>query len=311
MATAAQWISGARLRTLPLAIAPVIIGTGAALGVVGGLGEQFIGAANGPGNPEIGLGQWAMRFVLALGVALMLQIGTNFANDYSDGVRGTDENRVGPVRLTATGAAAPIAVKRAAFVSFGAAAVLGLILILVSQAWWFLLIGALCLPAAWLYTGGKHPYGYIGLGEVFVFVFFGLVATLGTTYTQVHALSACAWGGAVSIGLISCGLLMVNNLRDIPTDSESGKSTLAVRMGDIKARYAYAVMITLPFLLLLVPIGFGRWGAALALLALATAVTPVRTVLSGATGAHLVPVLKQTGVIAITYGALLALGLAL
>lgn len=311
MATAAQWIAGARLRTLPLAIAPVIIGTGAALGVVGGLSEQFIGAANAPGDSEIGAGQWALRVFLALGVALMLQIGTNFANDYSDGVRGTDENRVGPARLTATGAAAPSAVKRAAFGSFAAAAVLGVILVIVSQTWWFLLIGALCIPAAWLYTGGKHPYGYVGLGEVFVFVFFGLVATLGTTYTQVHALSACAWGGAVGIGLISCGLLMVNNLRDIPTDTETGKSTLAVRMGDGRARYAYAVMITLPFLLLLVPIGYGHWGAALALLALTTAVTPVRIVLSGATGSDLVPVLKQTGIIALTYGALLALGLSL
>lgn len=311
MATASQWISGARLRTLPLAIAPVIIGTGAALGVVGGLSEQFIGGANGPGNPEIGAGQWVLRVLLALGVALLLQIGTNFANDYSDGVRGTDENRVGPTRLTATGAAAPSAVKRAAFGSFAAAAVLGLILVIVSQTWWFLLIGALCIPAAWLYTGGKHPYGYLGLGELFVFIFFGLVATLGTTYTQVHALSPCAWGGAIGIGLISCGLLMVNNLRDIPTDTDSGKSTLAVRMGDTRARYAYAIMITLPFLLLLVPIGYGHWGAALALLALTTAVTPVHTVLSGATGSNLVPVIKQTGVIALVYGALLALGLAL
>lgn len=311
MATASQWISGARLRTLPLAIAPVIIGTGAALGVVGGLSEQFIGGANGPGSPEIGAGEWVLRVLLALGVALLLQIGTNFANDYSDGVRGTDEKRVGPARLTATGAAAPSAVKRAAFGSFAAAAVLGLILVIVSQTWWFLLIGALCIPAAWLYTGGKHPYGYLGLGELFVFIFFGLVATLGTTYTQVHALSPCAWGGAIGIGLISCGLLMVNNLRDIPTDTDSGKSTLAVRMGDTRARYAYAIMITLPFLLLLVPIGYGHWGAALALLALTTAVTPVHTVLSGATGSNLVPVIKQTGVIALVYGALLALGLAL
>ncbi|GAB3558093.1 1,4-dihydroxy-2-naphthoate polyprenyltransferase [Spelaeicoccus albus] len=311
MATAAQWVSGARLRTLPLAIAPVIIGTGAALGLTGGLSEQFIGAVDAPGHTEIGAGQWTLRFVLALGVALLLQIGTNFANDYSDGVRGTDEERVGPLRLTASGAAAPHAVKRAAFGAFAAAAVLGLVLVVLSQAWWFLLIGAICLPAAWLYTGGKHPYGYIGLGEVFVFVFFGLVATLGTTYTQVHSLSACAWGGAVGIGLISCGLLMANNLRDIPTDREAGKTTLAVRIGDVRARHSYAVMLTLPFLLLLVPIAFGHWGAALALLALTTAVTPVRTVLSGATGAALVPVLKQTGIVALTYGALLALGLSL
>lgn len=311
MATAAQWVSGARLRTLPLAIAPVIIGTGAALGLVGGLSEQFIGAADAPGHTEIGAGQWVLRFVLALVVALFLQIGTNFANDYSDGVRGTDENRIGPARLTASGQAAPHAVKRAAFGAFGLAAVSGLILVVISHSWWFLLIGALCLPAAWLYTGGRHPYGYIGLGEVFVFVFFGLVATLGTTYTQVHALSPCAWGGAIGVGLISCGLLMANNLRDIPTDRETGKTTLAVRLGEVRARHAYAVMLTLPFLLLLVPILSGHWGAALALLALTASVTPVRTVLSGATGADLIPVLKQTGIVALVYGALLALGLSL
>lgn len=311
MATAAQWVSGARLRTLPLAIAPVIIGTGAALGLAGGLPDQFIGGASGPGHAAIGRWQWMLRFVLALGVALLLQIGTNYANDYSDGVRGTDEDRVGPERLTAAGLAPPRAVKSAAFGSFAGASALGIVLIVISQSWWFLLIGALCLPAAWYYTGGKRPYGYAGLGEVFVFIFFGLVATLGTTYTQVHMLSLCAWGSAAAIGLISCALLMANNLRDIPSDADTGKRTLAVRLGDSRARYAYAILVAVPFLLLLVPIASGNWGALLALLALVAAIGPVKTVLSGSTGASLVPVLKQTGTLAIVYGVLLALGLSL
>ncbi|WGW10955.1 1,4-dihydroxy-2-naphthoate polyprenyltransferase [Saxibacter everestensis] len=313
MATAAQWVEGARLRTLPLAVAPVLIGTGAAIAEVGGLTDQFIGSVDGsvaPGN-SLSVAAWVLHFVLALIVALALQIGTNFANDYSDGVRGTDDVRVGPQRLTASGVAAPSSVKRAAFASFGVAGIAGITLVLVSQSWWFVPVGVLCVLAAWYYTGGKHPYGYLGLGEVFVFIFFGLVATLGTTYTQIHSLSPSAWGGAVGIGLISCSLLMANNLRDIPTDREAGKITLAVRLGESRARVAYMAGMLLPFLLLLIPILTGHPAAVLALLALVIAIGPVRTVMSDATGQQLIPVLKQTGIVALTYGSLLALGLAL
>ena len=194
MATRAQWISGARPRTFPAAVAPVLVGTGAAVG---------LGAVR-PG-----------RALAALVVALALQIGVNYANDYSDGIRGTDDDRVGPFRLIGSGAAAPHAVRRAAFAAFGAAAVAGLALVAASGAWWLLAVGAACILAAWYYTGGSRPYGYSGLGEVFVFVFFGLVAVLGTTYTQALAVDLPALAGAVGIGALACAILVANNLRDI------------------------------------------------------------------------------------------------
>ncbi|WP_253908553.1 1,4-dihydroxy-2-naphthoate polyprenyltransferase, partial [Arthrobacter sp. H41] len=197
MATAAQWLEGARPRTLPMAVAPVIIGSAAAYGLGG---FRFFNA------------------VLAAAVAVLLQVGVNYANDYSDGIRGTDDNRVGPLRLTGSGAAAPRQVKFAAFGCFAAAMAAGLLLIILSQAWFLLLVGIGCVAAAWGYTGGRNPYGYRGLGDLFVFVFFGLVATLGTTYTQAGQLSAPAWIGAVGTGLIAMALLMANNVRDIPTD---------------------------------------------------------------------------------------------
>src|SRR4029453_5304514 len=206
VATTAQWIQGARLRTLPAAIAPVLIGTAAAYEL-----HAF--------RP--------LNAVLAALVALLLQVGVNYANDYSDGIRGTDEDRVGPLRLVGSGVAEPEHVKRAAFGAFGLAMLFGLALVMITQSWWLILVGLGCVLAAWGYTGGKNPYGYLGLGDVFVFVFFGLVATLGTTYTQAGRVSLGAVCGASGTGLIACALLMANNVRDIPPDTAAGKRTLA------------------------------------------------------------------------------------
>lgn len=289
MATTAEWIEGARLRTLPAAVAPVLVGTGAA---------AQLGAASVP------------RALLAAGVALALQVGVNFANDYSDGVRGTDLDRVGPLRLTASGAAPPHQVRRAAFVSFGVGAVLGLGLVALSGQWWLLAVGAASILAGWTYTGGRRPYGYRGLGEVGVFVFFGLVATLGTTYTQAGTLSWPAWAGAVGIGLLACALLMVNNIRDLPTDVVAGKRTLAVRVGDHRARRLYALWVALPVLLGLACAAAAPWSLLVLLLALPAGLL-ISTVLLGARGVLLRPVLAGTGLLELGYGVLLGLGLAL
>lgn len=228
-ATAADWIAGARIRTLPLAIAPVLIGVGAAK------------VAEGPGV-------WhPVRSLLCLAVAVLLQIGVNYANDYSDGVRGTDEFRVGPGRLTGAGKAQPRKVLTVALVFFGLAAVAGLVLVILTQHWWVLLVGAAAIAAAWFYTGGKRPYGYYGLGEVFVFVFFGLVATAGTTYMLAGTVNQEAWYGAVIAGLIACAVLMVNNIRDIEPDKLAGKRTLAVLLGRIASRVVFCVLLLVPF----------------------------------------------------------------
>jgi len=289
MATFADWVEGARIRTLPAAAAPVLVGTGAAYALEAGS---------------------VPRALLAAGVALALQIGVNYANDYSDGVRGTDDHRTGPPRLTGSGAAHPGTVKLAAFASFGVAAVLGLVLCALAGTWWLVAVGALCVLAAWGYTGGRNPYGYRGLGEVGVFVFFGLVATLGTTYTQALRVSGPAVAGAVGIGSIACGLLMVNNIRDIPTDRVSGKHTLAVRLGDRHARWGYVAMTVVPFLLALAVAPAHPW-ALLTLLLVPLAVRQARTVLGGATGRDLIRVLRDTGLLELGYGVLLGLGLAL
>ena len=288
MANGHEWAAGARPRTLPAAVAPVLLGTGAA---------AQLGAAS--------LG----RAVLAGVVALALQVGVNFANDYSDGVRGTDVDRVGPMRLTASGAARPGQVKAAAFAAFGLAALAGLALVAVSAHWWLLAVGAAAILAAWFYTGGKRPYGYRGLGEVGVFVFFGLVATLGTTYTQAGRLSWPAWAGAIGTGLLACALLMVNNLRDIPTDALSGKRTLAVRLGDHRARLAYQWLVTLPILLGVACAFVAPWSLLVVLLGAAVAVL-VTAVRAGARGIALVPVLAGTGMLQLGFGVLLGRGLA-
>ncbi|GAB2451400.1 1,4-dihydroxy-2-naphthoate polyprenyltransferase [Xylanimonas ulmi] len=289
MATPAEWIAGARPRTLPAATAPVLIGSAAA----GQVGAFSFG-----------------RALLALGVALALQVGVNYANDYSDGVRGTDVDRVGPLRLTASGLARPGHVKAAAFAAFGVASALGLALTWLSGHWWLLAVGAACVAAAWYYTGGRRPYGYAGLGEVGVFVFFGLVATLGTTFTQANRLTGPSVLGAVGVGIVACALLMVNNLRDIPTDALSGKRTLAVRLGDARARKAYVAGIWLPILLGLACALWTPWALIVVLLA-GPALLLSLPVLAGARGKLLVPVLAGTGMYELAFGVLLALGLAL
>jgi len=274
------WLDGARPRTLPAAVAPVLAGTGAAA------------LAQSVSVP---------RALLAAGVALALQVAVNFANDYSDGIRGTDDVRVGPVRLTATGQVAPAAVKRAAMLAFAVAAVLGVALCAVAGTWWLLAVGAVCIVAAWYYTGGRRPYGYAGLGELSVFVFFGLVATLGTTYTQAGHITAPAVLAACGIGSLACALLMVNNIRDMPTDAEAGKRTLAVRVGEIWARRGYAALLALG---VLCPLLIAFW-APLALL-LGIALIPVVVlsgrVVGGATGHDLIVVLRDTGFLELIVG---------
>ncbi|MFG1815892.1 1,4-dihydroxy-2-naphthoate polyprenyltransferase [Kribbella sp. NPDC049174] len=288
MATPAQWIEGARPRTLPAAIAPVLVGTGAAAYLDG-----FV---------------W-WKALLALGVALALQIGVNYANDYSDGIRGTDENRVGPLRLVGSKVATPRQVKTAAFTCFGVGAVLGIILSATSN-WWLLVVGAASLVGAWFYTGGKKPYGYRALGEVSVFLFFGLVAVLGTTYVQAETLSWTALAGAVAIGSIACALLVANNLRDIPTDTVTGKRTLAVVLGAARSRQLYAALVALAFVLAAVSALATPW-TLLALIALPLAVKAIRVVMSDAVGPALIPVLKGTGLTELLYAIGLAVGLAL
>lgn len=289
MATAGEWLEGARLRTLPAAVAPVLVGTGAA--------AQVDGAHAG-------------RALLAAGVALALQIAVNFANDYSDGVRGTDAQRVGPLRLTASGAARPGQVKAAAFASFAVAAVLGLALVALSGQWWLLAVGAAAIAAAWYYTGGRHPYGYLGLGEVGVFLFFGLVAVLGTTYTQAGIVTWPAALGATGVGLLACALLTVNNIRDVPGDALAGKRTLAVRFGERRARRTYAWLLGLAFVAG-AACAVEATGALLVLLAAPGAVVLAITVLAGARGVLLKPVLAGTGLLELGYGVLLGLGLAI
>ena len=289
MATTSQWVAGARPRTLPAAIAPVAVGTG---------------SAHALGSSDLALA------LLALLVSLGLQIGVNYANDYSDGIRGTDEERVGPIRLVGQRLADPGNVKIMAFGWFGFAALCGLALVALSSTWVLLLIGAAAIVAAWRYTGGEHPYGYRGLGEVMVFVFFGLVAVLGTTWTQAHALDLASWAGAVGVGAIACAILAVNNLRDIPGDTVSGKQTLAVRLGDRRARTLYAGLLALPLLTTLVAGLVHPW-ALLALGAAPLAFLAARPVLRGALGRDLVPVIGSTGMFQLGYAALLTLGLAL
>ncbi|MEO3872360.1 1,4-dihydroxy-2-naphthoate polyprenyltransferase [Nonomuraea sp. B12E4] len=289
MATPGQWIAGARPRTLPNAIVPVMVGTGVAIG-------------------EDGFVWW--RAILALLVALSLQIGVNYANDYSDGIRGTDDQRVGPMRLVGSRAATPRQVLVAALGCFAVAAVLGLILVLATQAWWILLVGAAAIAAAWFYTGGKRPYGYRGLGELAVFVFFGIVPVVGTAYVQTEHLSWPAFFASIPVGLLSCSMLVVNNLRDVGTDGSSGKRTLAVRLGAERTRTLYVALQVVPFVVAPAMIPVTPW-AALVLLAVPLAIPPIRTVLDKAVGPALIAVLQQTGKLQMAYGVLFAVGLAI
>lgn len=288
------WVAGARPRTLPAAVVPVLVGTAAASVPDAGAGHGLV----------------AWRFAAAMIVALALQVGTNYANDYSDGVRGTDsEDRVGPLRLVGSGLVAPSAVKRAAMVAFAVAAVAGFLLALATTLW-LIPVGVVSILAGWLYTGGPRPYGYAGYGEVFVFVFFGLVATVGSAFVQEERVTALAVGVAVPVGLLATALLVVNNLRDIPTDTVSGKRTLAVKIGDRPTRWLYAALIGLPFVVLPVVAGLsGRPYAAAGLIAVLLAPRPVADVMTGASGPALIPVLGATGRIQLVFGVLTAIGL--
>ncbi|EWT05004.1 1,4-dihydroxy-2-naphthoate prenyltransferase [Intrasporangium chromatireducens Q5-1] len=288
MATLSQWIEGARPRTLPAAIAPILVGTAAAY--------------------QTGNVVWGYA-LLALVIALALQVGVNFANDYSDGIRGTDETRVGPVRLVGQRLAAPSSVKFAAFACFFFAALCGLALIALSGLWIMIPIGVLAILAAWYYTGGSHPYGYMGLGEVFAFVFFGLVATLGTMATMTP-LTPAAWWGAIGVGSVTSAILVANNLRDIPTDRVTGKRTLAVRMGDRGTRVFYLALIAVAFVMTALAAATTPW-VLLALLSAPVMVRPVRAIVGGAHGRELIPALAGTGVFELAWALLFSVGLAL
>lgn len=291
MATAVQWWEGARPRTLGAAIAPVAVGTGVAA------------AADS---------LQAARAALALVVLLAAQVGVNYANDYSDGVRGTDAQRVGPVRLVGQGLATASAVRAAAVVSLLVSAIAGLVLVALTGQWWLLAVGATALLAAWLYTGGPKPYGYLGLGEVFVFIFFGVVPVVGTAYVQMLTFSTAAWAASVGVGALSCAVLVANNLRDIPTDAQAGKRTLAVRMGDAPTRVLYVVLVVSAFAVIVpLAMSLGLRLAWLGLLAAVLAIQPIALVLRGAVGSALVAVLKATGLVVLVYGLLLGLGIGL
>ncbi len=288
MATSREWLGGARPRTLPAAIVPVVVGSGVAFGY-------------GSFSP------W--RAALALVVALALQVGVNYANDYSDGVRGTDERRVGPVRLVAAGLAPPRQVLGAALACFATACVAGFALA-ATTSWWLLLLGAAAVAAAWTYTGGSRPYGYRGLGELAVFVFFGVAAVAGTAYVQMDRVTWLALAACVPVGLLACALLVVNNLRDIPSDTVAGKRTLAVLIGDRRTRLLYGSCTLIPFGMLVV-IAFARPLVLLALVTLPLALLPLRAIRAGANGPALIGALGQTGRLQLAFGALLTIGLAI
>jgi 1,4-dihydroxy-2-naphthoate polyprenyltransferase len=246
---------------------------------------------------------------MAAAVSLALQVGVNFANDYSDGVRGTDDVRVGPTRLVASGLAKAGEVKSAALVSFGVAAACGLTLA-VATSWWLLAVGASSILAAWFYTGGPRPYGYLGLGEVFVFTFFGLVATIGTTYVTIERMPVESWIFGCVAGFLACALLVTNNLRDIPGDAAVGKRTLAVRIGSRHTRHLFVALLGASFLAIVIS-GFVRPGAFLGLVSVPLAVRPARRILSGADGRDLIAVLGETGRVQIAAGITVSVGVML
>jgi 1,4-dihydroxy-2-naphthoate octaprenyltransferase len=287
--TPGQWLEGARPRTLPAAVAPVLAGTAVALHV-----EQAV---------------W-WKAALALLVSLALQVGVNYANDYSDGIRGTDADRVGPLRLVGSGAASPRSVKVAALASIAVAMAAGLVLA-ATTTWWLLLVGAAAVAAAWFYTGGSRPYGYRALGEVMVFVFFGVVAVVGTTYVQTESLPLPAWYAAVGVGALACAILVANNLRDIPTDRTSGKRTLAVVLGDERSRYLYVLLLGAAVVALVAVVLSTSRLALLGVAFVLPALPAARIVLGGAGGRDLVPVLQRTGVAELLWAAGVFVGLLL
>ncbi|MFM8553876.1 MAG: 1,4-dihydroxy-2-naphthoate polyprenyltransferase [Acidimicrobiales bacterium] len=283
------WVAGARPRTLPAALVPVAVGAGCATGVPG-------------------VAWW--RVILAAVVSLSLQVGVNYANDYSDGVRGTDTERVGPLRLVGSGLVEPSRVKRAAAMSLLLACLAGAVLALVTTLW-LVVVGLAAVLAAWFYTGGPRPYGYAGLGELFVFVFFGLVATVGTTYVLCTALPARSWWAGSAAGCLSCALLVVNNLRDIPGDTVSGKRTLAVRLGDRRTRVLFIVLFAATAAFVAATAVVTGPSTMLGLLGVLAAAPAIRGVLGGARGPALIAVLGAVGRAQLVFGATCAVGIAL
>jgi 1,4-dihydroxy-2-naphthoate polyprenyltransferase len=284
MASPSTWIAGARPRTLPAAIAPVVVATS---------------LADKESNTVAAL--------LALVVSLALQIGVNYANDYSDGIRGTDNDRIGPLRITASGLATPSQVKSAAFISFGVAAIAGLALA-INSSWWLIAVGSLSIAAAWGYTGGKNPYGYMGLGELFVFIFFGLVATIGSFYVQTDRITGESVLAGVIVGFLACAILVINNIRDRAKDEVVGKRTLAVRLGDKRSRVLYTALVTLPYLL---TAGFGSPWTMLTLATLPLTVSILKVLWSGAQGTALIALLAATGKLQMLFSFALSLALIL
>jgi 1,4-dihydroxy-2-naphthoate polyprenyltransferase len=283
------WIAGARPRTLPAAVVPVVVGAACAL--------------------EADSQVW-WRIFLALIVSLALQVGVNYANDYSDGVKGTDEQRVGPLRLVGSGLASPSSVKRAAFAALGVAAIAGLVLA-ASTTWWLLVVGLAAMVAAWTYTGGPKPYGYIGLGELFVFVFFGVVATIGSTYVVIEDITATSVLASVAVGVFACALLVINNLRDIPGDTVAGKKTLAVRLGDGRTRVLFYAELVVAAVVIVVSAFTSNGFALLGLLGVMAAMPAVSMVKKGALGRELIPVLGAVGRAQLVFGLTYAVGLAI
>ena len=290
MATLKDWVEGIRLRTLPASLSPVIIGAGIAAAM-----EEF---------------SWA-RTLLALAVAVFLQIAANLSNDYSDGVRGTDDFREGPPRLTGGHKVEAKTVLLVAIAFYALSCIAGLILVWLSGHWWLLLLGVASVLAAWFYTGGKHPYGYTSLSELFVLIFFGYGATVGTVYVQTDEAPVVSWILATGVGFVACALLMVNNIRDIPTDEQAGKKTLAVRIGQNKARWSYYVLMALA-VVLASSVYLWNFGIFVGMLAMLVWVVFIaRPVISGATGKDLLPALRNTAIFELVYAVLIAAGLSL
>jgi 1,4-dihydroxy-2-naphthoate octaprenyltransferase len=274
MATLAEWVEGARPRTLPAALAPVLAGS-----AVAWFEDGFVLLLAG----------------LALVVALALQVGVNYANDYSDGIRGTDTARVGPLRLVGSGVATPTRVRAAAFACFGVAGLAGIVVVVLTGHWWLLAVGAAAIAAAWYYTGGSRPYGYLGLGELFVFIFFGLVAVSGTVYIQLGLVTQATWWTAIAIGALACAILVANNLRDLEGDRAVGKRTLATRLGDAGTRRFFLGLLGVAAVGVFGVAATSSWWALLGWFMIVTLIGPIREVARGVTGRALIPVLKQTG----------------
>ena len=308
-----RWVIGARVKTLPAAVVPVLVGTALAWRVPPGVVPKN-SCSSCVMSVDMSRTSWGgidwINAVLALVVAVLLQVATNYANDYSDGKRGTDNVglRIGPPRMVGNGLATVDEVKAATFATFGLAGIAGLVLCLRSEPW-LVVIGVACVLAGYFYTGGSQPYGYLGFGEVSVFIFFGLVATTGSTFVQLRTVPWQSVLAGLMLGCLSMALLMVNNIRDIPGDTKSNKMTLAVRLGSANARRAYVSMMAAPFLLLPIFAGIGdRPVASIAFVALVLATQPAVATLHGAAGLNLLPVLARTARVQLVFGVLLAIG---